>query len=393
MAETVGSRSRAGKRPALDAYDGMCFFGGLVFFAPMALLVRTQAGLPESRFFLLQALLSAVIALGELPTGRLTDRVGFRNSLVLSQLLLLAARVLLTAAFLLRSLPLFVLEAVAEGLSACLSSGTDSAYLYALWGEEGYLPRAARAANCGTAGFLLSTACCALLYRAFGLTGLLLASVLSGVGGLLCALLLRREGKTAPASREGPPLRAQLGRILRDRRALLFTALLSAFSVAWLLVNFFYAEKLQLCGLPLTWLSPVILGYSAGQMLAEPILRRCARCRKERLTALFCALGGGALLIFGWLRRPWAVLPLMLLLPLLLDLASLCLEERQNRLVDALGLEGGRAAALSAMNLGVNLVEVVSLFASSALAALGIGWCFALCGGLLLLGSAALLRH
>ena len=28
----------------LDAYDGLCFFGGLVFFAPAALLVRTRAG-------------------------------------------------------------------------------------------------------------------------------------------------------------------------------------------------------------------------------------------------------------------------------------------------------------------------------------------------------------
>lgn len=63
----------------VDAYDGMCFFGGLVFFAPVALLVRTQAGISEGQFFLLQVLLSAVIALGELPTGYLTDRIGYRK--------------------------------------------------------------------------------------------------------------------------------------------------------------------------------------------------------------------------------------------------------------------------------------------------------------------------
>ena len=33
----------------VDAYDGMCFFGGLVFFAPVALLVRTQAGISEGK--------------------------------------------------------------------------------------------------------------------------------------------------------------------------------------------------------------------------------------------------------------------------------------------------------------------------------------------------------
>lgn len=62
-----------------------------------------------------------------------------------------------------------------EGISACLSSGTASAYLYALYGESDYLPKAAHAANFGTAGFLLSTAAYALLYRYFGLTGLLAA--------------------------------------------------------------------------------------------------------------------------------------------------------------------------------------------------------------------------
>lgn len=38
-------------------------------------------------------------------------------------------------------------------------------------------------------------------------------------------------------------------------------------------------------------------------------------------------------------------------------------------------MESDRAAALSVMNMGVNLVEILSLFASSLLVAAGIGWC------------------
>lgn len=372
----------------MDAYDGMSLCGGLVFFAPVALLVRTQAGISETQFFLLQALLSGIIALGELPTGHLTDRMGYRRSLILAQLLLLAARGLLLAAFLLRSLPLFVAEALVEGISACLSSGTASAYLYALYGESDYLPKAAHAANFGTAGFLLSTAAYALLYRYFGLTGLLAATVLAGAAGLVCSLFLRREPRAGvPEHRSQSTMWGQLGKIFRDRQALLLTALLSMFSVAWLLVNFFYAEKLADCGIPLTWLSAIIITYSAGQMLAEPIIRLCAGKSRSRLTAIFCLLCGGGLAAFGWLRTPWAAVPLMVLLPLLLDLASFYLEERQNHLIDRLDADRDRAAALSAMNIGVNLAEIASLFASSLLAALGIGWCFALCGGLLLLGA------
>ena len=55
------------KKLKFDSYDGVCFLNGLVFFAPVALLVRTQAGVSEHIFFLLQALLSGVIFLGEIP--------------------------------------------------------------------------------------------------------------------------------------------------------------------------------------------------------------------------------------------------------------------------------------------------------------------------------------
>ncbi len=53
------------KKLKFDSYDGVCFLNGLVFFAPVALLVRTQAGVSEHVFFLLQALLSGVIFLGK----------------------------------------------------------------------------------------------------------------------------------------------------------------------------------------------------------------------------------------------------------------------------------------------------------------------------------------
>ena len=48
----AGKGRGAGKAPnglrKMDAYDGMSLCGGLVFFAPVALLVRTQAGISET---------------------------------------------------------------------------------------------------------------------------------------------------------------------------------------------------------------------------------------------------------------------------------------------------------------------------------------------------------
>ena len=91
----------AGKagRP-LDGLDVKSFFDGLVFFGPVALLVRTAAGVTVGQFFLLQAALACAALLSELPAGRLTDRIGYRNTLVLCEGLFLLARALLLTAFL-----------------------------------------------------------------------------------------------------------------------------------------------------------------------------------------------------------------------------------------------------------------------------------------------------
>lgn len=88
------------------------------------------------------------------------------------------------------------------------------------------------------------------------------------------------------------------------------------------------------------------------------------------------------------LHKPWVLILMMVFLPLLLDLAAFYAEEQQNHLIDTLEMENGRAAALSVMNMGVNLVEILSLFASSLLVAAGIGWCFGLCGVFLILSAA-----
>ena len=52
-------------------------FGGLIFYAPVALLVRTRMGITYSQFFLLQAVLSISIFIFEVPCGYITDKIGY----------------------------------------------------------------------------------------------------------------------------------------------------------------------------------------------------------------------------------------------------------------------------------------------------------------------------
>lgn len=370
------------KKLKFDSYDGVCFLNGLVFFAPVALLVRTQAGVSEHIFFLLQALLSGVIFLGEIPTGFITDKIGYRKSLILAQVLLFGARSLLLAAFVSRSLALFVVEAVVEGIAACFTSGTGSAYLYDLYGENGYLVKTAHAENFGTAGFIISTVAYAGIYKISGMEGLLITTVVMDIIAVVCSFFLRSESsKTIIADRK----EVQILAIFKNKKAFLFVISLAIFSIAWLLINFFYVEKLENCGLPVEWMSLIILSYSAVQMLAEPILEKLSvgkngRSGRKKLPAVTAVTAGVAFLLFGVVKFRAAVLLLMLILPLLLNLPEYLLMDLENQFVDEAECGSQRAATLSVLNMGVNLVEILTLSASAFLTKIGIQWCFVFVG-------------
>lgn len=370
------------KKLKFDSYDGVCFLNGLVFFAPVALLVRTQAGVSEHVFFILQALLSGVIFLGEIPTGFITDKIGYRKSLILAQVLLFGARSLLLAAFVSRSLALFVVEAVVEGIAACFTSGTGSAYLYALYGENGYLAKTAHAGNFGTAGFIISTVAYAGIYKISGMEGLLITTVVMDVIAVVCSFFLRSESsKTIIADRK----EVQILAVFKNKKAFLFVISLAIFSIAWLLINFFYVEKLENCGLPVEWMSLIILIYSAVQMLAEPILGKLSdgkngKSGRGKLPAVTAATAGVAFLLFGVVKFRAAVLLLMLILPLLLNLPEYLLMNLENQFVDEAECGSQRAATLSVLNMGVNLVEILTLSASAFLTKIGIQWCFVFVG-------------
>ncbi|MFW5554031.1 MAG: MFS transporter [Roseburia inulinivorans] len=370
------------KKLKFDSYDGVCFLNGLVFFAPVALLVRTQAGVSEHIFFLLQALLSGVIFLGEIPTGFITDKIGYRKSLIWAQVLLFGARSLLLAAFVSRSLALFVVEAVVEGIAACFTSGTGSAYLYNLYGENGYLVKTAHAENFGIAGFIISTIAYAGIYKISGMEGLLITTVVMDIIAVVCSFFLRSESsKTIIADRK----EVQILAVFKNKKAFLFVISLAIFSIAWLLINFFYVVKLENCGLPVEWMSLIILSYSAVQMLAEPILGKLSdgkngKSSREKLPAVTAATAGVAFLLFGVVKFRAAVLLLMLILPLLLNLPEYLLMNLENQFVDEAECGSQRAATLSVLNMGVNLVEILTLSASAFLTKIGIQWCFVFVG-------------
>ena len=331
------------------------FLNGLCFYAPVALLVRTQNGISVSQFFILQMILSVSIFLTEIPAGFLSDKIGYKRTLVLSQTFLLIARVLLLLS---KNFWLFAAEAVIEALSISLSSGTESAYIYTTCKDDDFALLSSRISQAGMVGFLISTVSYSIILSLWGISGLVAATCLTTLLSLLSTLLLPTEESHAPAE---STISTQN---LLPAGSWRFFGLLSAISISYLVFNFFCAVKVERIGFPYESLTFIYLGYSAIELLAPAVIRSMKR-RAQAIPAFLLLLSAG---FFGLYRLDNSISVLfMLLIPLILSIINTLGSEMINETIDRCGLEDKRATVLSVFNIGNSLLEIAFLAGSAVL--------------------------
>lgn len=333
------------------------FLDGLCFYAPVALLVRTQMGITVSQFFTLQLILSLSILLFEVPAGYLSDRIGYRKTMAISQGLMVLARLLLLTA---RNYPMFALEALVEGLVISLSSGTESAYLYSFCQGEDYALLSSRLGRAGTVGFLVSTVSYSVILSLTSISGLVAATCTPTALSFLLTL-------TLPKEQENKKEEALKTKIRLPRGSVPFFVLLSAISMAYLVFNFFSAVKVERMGLPYESLTWIILAYSAVELLAPGILRRIRIRAYSKAVTTLLALSGLVFLGIFLLDSIWCTV-LLVSLPLALNLVSTLVDELLNEHVDRNGLGSHRATVLSVFNMGNSLLEIGFLALSAVIA-------------------------
>ncbi|SFD07335.1 MULTISPECIES: MFS transporter [unclassified Butyrivibrio] len=369
----------------IDKLEVVSFLNGLVFFAPVALLVRTRAGITLNQFFILQAILSVVIFFGEIPTGKITDTVGYKNTIVLSQFMLLIARSTMLAAFISKNYVLFIAEAVIEGIANCFTSGTISAYLYQKYDDGEYVVKSARVGKFGTAGFIVSTVMYAGIYHFFEIKGLLILTVVMNIIAAFMSFGIEDEkNKVKNITNNLVAGKKKLFILELNIENIIIMVTLACVSISFILINFFYVDKLENLGISEEWMTVIILGYSLFEMTAEKFLDYIGEKNYFKTFIIGFGVAGICMVAFGKLNVRWIIIPIMLLLPLVISIPAYIFDEIENKVIDKNHLEGKRAEVLSAYNMGVNFVEIVFLFASAYISELGTTICFAVIGSMML---------
>lgn len=262
--------------PLLNAFS----FLKMALF-PMAIITlfwKDQIGLTLADILLLQAIFSVATVVMEYPSGYISDRLGYRFSLLLASLLGISGWATYTVA---GSFATVLLAEIQLGISYAFISGADSALLFetlhSQGREEEYLRHDGRMTAWAQAGEAAGAIGAGALYAWLPLLPFFLQVAVWVVAWLLCRKLREPSNHLPePIVSHWREARGIARRALVETPALRWTLLfgatlgLASFIPVWLVQPY-----MQDCGVPLAWFGPVWaaanLSVSLGSVLSARV--------------------------------------------------------------------------------------------------------------------------
>lgn len=358
----------------LFCLKGYYFFSSLVFYAPVALLIRTSRGVSISEFFILQAILSFGIFIFEIPFGIITDKIGYKNSIIISHFSMLLARIILLFSF---SFEFFVLESILEAVGFAFASGTIIGYEYEIIGEENFAVESSILGNYSTVGFIVSTISFYFMNKYFGQNFLIIFTIISTFISFLFTLFLEKE-----KGFEKDDTKLNFKSIL-NKYLIIFMVFNGMISITFILINFFYVVILQNINLSENYMTFVILLYSVIGLLSPKIIKIFGEVKLKRNLFIFLTMSSVLLISLILIKNIFVILP-MTFLPMLIGIVETYFSKVENRYVDSLN-DKNRATILSTFSMGANVVDFGFLFVSAKLAENSLNYSFIFVSILLLI--------
>lgn len=363
----------------------VAFFNSLVFFAPGAILVRTRCGITLSQFFILQAILSLGIFLFEVPCGWITDRIGYKKSILFSQFLMLLTRIMF---FIGGKFWLFALEALTEAFAACFVSGTNESYLYEFCEKSSteFVKKQSVISNFASAAFILCTLLYAPLNKCFSLNVLIGLSLISSFDSFLISFFLPdveiKRNKTLDKYNHSYLIKKMIKN--KNVQVLFILSCLTGFSE--IAVNFLYILKIHEVGLDSWWITGVIMVYTLFSFLIPVLVHTILKFRPAYFMCFALIFSSILSLCISIYQNYYVLIP-MILLPFSISLSGIFYGGLINRLIDLMGFEAHRAEFFSLLNQGGNFLQIIILFSSGFFSRICTNTVFACVSVLLLIAS------
>ena len=325
---------------------------GLVFYAPVALLLRTSRGITIPQFFSLQIILYLTTCLAEIPCGFITDKIRYKNTIILSLGLMTLARIQFIFA---DSFYIFVIEAILEGIAISFMSGTMNAYIYQLLGEEDFEKNMSSIDNYGTVGFISSTILFSFIYKIGGMNTLVILTIISTLIAFIISFFLLESHY-----QENTKNSLKETELFKRTSFWKISTYSSLFSLGMIVINYFYVVKLEVLGIDETYMSGVVLLYSFVQLIIPKILDKLNKNKTQYHVKAFLCLAGICFLILYFSNNIIVTLFMMSIISTIIMIPYYIFSGIQNNYIDQLNLHDNRATILSIFNMGNNIVSIAS---------------------------------
>ena len=132
----------------------IAFLQGMVFYASIATLYRTQNGITLLQMGIIESVLSILIMVFEIPWGILCDRIGYKKTLIVCNLVYFLSKIVFYYA---NSFSLFLLERICLAFVVAGLSGCDTALLYESTSEDKATSVFGKYHAFGTVGMILAS--------------------------------------------------------------------------------------------------------------------------------------------------------------------------------------------------------------------------------------------
>ena len=156
-------------------------------------------------------------------------------------------------------------------------------------------------------------------------------------------------------------------------------------SITFILINFFYVVILQNIKLSESYMTFIILLYSAVGLLSPKIIKIFGETKLKRNLFIFLSASSILFISLISIKNIFVIIP-MCCLPMLIGVIEAYFLKVENQYVDKLN-EKNRATILSTFSMGANFVDVGFLLVSSKLSETSLDYSFIFISILLLIFS------
>lgn len=271
---------------------------GMVFYASIATLYRQQAGLGVFEITLIESVSLILSVLLELPWGMLSDRIGYRKSMVIVNGVFFLSKLVFWQA---DGFGMFLLERILLAVVLAGLSGLDESILYCSCAPDRAQSVFGTYANLGTVGVLFAAG----VYSLFIGENYRVAGLLTAVShGAALLLTLGLKEVRLPEKRQAGALQAfktALRDMLSNRRLLLLVISAALMGEAHQTITVFLNQLQYVkCGLSDSAIGAIYIGITLMSLLGGLSARLTQRFGAKRLGTALYILAALACLLLGF---------------------------------------------------------------------------------------------